>query len=100
MKKVFLILNIILFCIFISGFSQNPKKSKLDSLLSKLDEHRMDDTGKVILLYTIAWQYYITDPEKGIQYGKEGIDLAEQLKRFTPSRVVGFPEQRQDTIRG
>ena len=79
MKKVFLILNIILFCIFISGFSQNPKKSKLDSLLSKLDEHRMDDTGKVILLYTIAWQYYITDPEKGIQYGKEGIDLAEQL---------------------
>lgn len=51
---------------------------KLDSLLNV--EPTFDaDTNKVWLLYDISYLYFQVDPEKGITYGEQALDLATKL---------------------
>ncbi|PQJ10632.1 hypothetical protein CJD36_011710 [Flavipsychrobacter stenotrophus] len=50
----------------------------VDSLIKELP--KATDTNKVILLYTISGNYYSSDPEQGIQYGKQALELSSSLK--------------------
>ncbi|RYF91266.1 MAG: tetratricopeptide repeat protein [Chitinophagaceae bacterium] len=59
-------------------FFGNAQNSDLDSLLIELKKAK-PDTGKVNLLAAISRQVRFTDPQKAIQYGKQGYDLSKQL---------------------
>lgn len=52
--------------------------STLDSLLSELKKSKQD-TNKVNLLAAISREVRFTDPQKAIEYGKEGYQLSRQL---------------------
>lgn len=57
--------------------AQNAKQN-LDSLSNELPTAKAD-TNKVSLLVAISREYYRTDPAKGVEYGKQALDLAEKL---------------------
>lgn len=50
----------------------------IDSMARQLPRHR-DDTGKAHLLYLLATACFGGNPDKGLAYGKQGIDLAGRL---------------------
>lgn len=76
-KKCLLLFLII---ILIPGFSfaQKQGQSLIDSLLSELQTAK-EDTGKVNLLISLSYNYTLTDPDVALQYGNEGLQLAEKL---------------------
>lgn len=53
-------------------------QSVTDSLIKEIPNAK-DDTNKVMLLFNISSRYFQTEPEKGIKYGKQALELAEQL---------------------
>jgi class 3 adenylate cyclase/tetratricopeptide (TPR) repeat protein len=81
-RSAYLSLGLILFWIMgVSPcFAVKLGKEKVDSLLKLLSTHPSEDTAKVTLYGSIAFEYYTIDPKKGLGYGEKGIDLAEQLK--------------------
>jgi adenylate cyclase len=68
-----------LFTVVAEMYPQKHGKEKVDSVLNQLAIHKTDDTAKVTLYGTIAFEYYTIDPKSGISYGEKGIALAEQL---------------------
>ncbi|MFH1050265.1 MAG: OmpA family protein [bacterium] len=75
------ILIYILFVFVITAYSAAQKQGQdlVDSLLTELPK-AIDDTNKVNLLYEISYSYNIISPETGIEFAKQGIELAKQLK--------------------
>lgn len=71
-----------LLLIFCSGIlqvhGQAAGKAKLDSLLNALSK-AAQDTNRVNLLNDISYFYAYVNPDSGILYAKESIDLAEKL---------------------
>ena len=53
-------------------------KPRIDSLLNELN-NAQEDTNKASLLGYLAFEYRIIDPDKGIQYGMQGLELATEL---------------------
>jgi tetratricopeptide (TPR) repeat protein len=61
------------------AYAQKEGQARIDSLLSVLPNAK-EDTGKVRLFNSISSTYHLIDPNKGISYGEQGIDLANKLK--------------------
>lgn len=74
-----LLLTIILLSIHTTVFAQKKGQAFLDSVANNLPNVKAD-TNKVKLLYKLAFSFQEFDPERGLQYGKEGIKLATSLK--------------------
>ncbi|MBE2190375.1 MAG: tetratricopeptide repeat protein, partial [Candidatus Kapabacteria bacterium] len=79
MRKVLLVLTIA-FVIFNSQliFAQLQGQAIVDSLLKELPKMK-EDTNKVSLLQMMSFQYNSLDPELGVKYGHEALDLAQKL---------------------
>ncbi len=60
-------------------YSQTAGKERVDSLLLRLAQHQTEDTVMVNLYFKIAYEYYLTDSRKGIEFGTKGAALAEKL---------------------
>ncbi len=74
------LLLIVLYLTIISSplFSQNREQAKLELLNEKLKTAK-EDTNKVSLLQMMSFQYNSLDPELGVKYGHEALDLAQKL---------------------
>lgn len=77
MKKI----NILLIVLLINGlnlYAQKQGKEKLDSLLKELPKAKAD-TNHVNILKELSSNLYTSDPDKGIEYGLEGVELAKKI---------------------
>lgn len=77
MKKS-LHLIIVLFFHFNFCEAQRSDQAKIDSMINLLTSAK-DDTNKVKLLTEISYSYPYTNPNAGIQYGNEAMQLAKKL---------------------
>ena len=59
-------------------YAQKPRQALIDSCIGALPSVTVD-SAKVKLLDTISSLLYSIDPDKGIKYGNEGLELADQL---------------------
>src|SRR4030095_2553989 len=78
MKKALLIF-LLMIALLYSSSAQKSGQERLDSLLAEIPSAK-EDTGKVNLLVDLSFTYNSIDPDQGINYGKEALDLAEKLK--------------------
>jgi len=62
------------------AIARKEGRQKIDSLLKELPGQK-EDTGKVDVLNELSYCYYAINPDTGIIYGKEGLELATQLHR-------------------
>ncbi len=76
MKKLFLL--IALFTINYSLFAQLQGQEKIDSLLKELPKAK-NDTNKVNLLKDLSFEYHRINPDKGLEFGYKGLELAKKL---------------------
>ena len=60
-------------------YGQLQGQAKSDSLLKEL-AHQKDDTNKVNLLNGLAYSYHLSDPDEGVKYGQQALDLATKLE--------------------
>ncbi len=58
--------------------SQNREHAKIELLKEKLTTAD-DDTNKVRLLQSLSFQYNSIDPQTGLEYGKQSLELAKSL---------------------
>ena len=77
MKKIFLFF-IITICAGKQSPAQLQGQDRIDSLLSQLPKAN-DDTNKVKLLIDLSHTYYSINPDEGLNFGKQGLALAEKL---------------------
>ncbi|MFC2114397.1 adenylate/guanylate cyclase domain-containing protein [Bacteroidota bacterium] len=77
-KKSVLILFSFLLCT-LTTFSQKQGQELIDSILTVLPD-LPDDKHKAQLLESLSFEYYVINPEKGIDYASEGLKLARELK--------------------
>jgi len=74
-----LLISSFLFIIITSNLSANLKgQAIIDSLISELPNFEQD-TNKVNLLSILSFSLYSSNPDKGIEYGIMGVDLAKKL---------------------
>ncbi len=78
MKKLLPILLVSLLLQQIS-FAQKYGQALVDSLVTQIP-HAIEDTNKVNLLNDICFTYRDLNPNKCIEYGQQGLALAENLK--------------------
>lgn len=80
--------RILIYSLFFLAFSeafnytataQKYGQQKIDSLLLVLDKHKADDTNRVKTLALISFEYYRSNPPKGILFAKQGINIAKKL---------------------
>jgi len=50
----------------------------IDSLLKELPKQK-EDTNKVNILYGLSYAYGVSNPDEGIKYGQQGLELAAKL---------------------
>ena len=82
------ILFTILAYLSINFFSFSQDKTKIEAstgVLTKVDSlegllKKSNDTSQVIILYKLTGEYNRSNPEMAIQYGQEGLKLAEKLE--------------------
>lgn len=60
-------------------YAQNREYAKLELLQEKL-KTAQEDTNKVKLLQSISFQYNSINPDLGIEYGKQSLELAKKLE--------------------
>ena len=77
MKK-FLLLLIITICAGKQSLAQLQGQDRIDSLLGQLPKAN-EDTNKVKLLIDLSHTYYSINPDEGLNFGKQGLALAEKL---------------------
>lgn len=79
MRSLFLIV-LFLWIAFnpITNFAQNRELAKLELLQEKLKSAK-EDTNKVILLQSISYQYNFINPQLGVDFGKQSLELANKL---------------------
>lgn len=59
------------------------QESDLDSLTRELGNHPQQDTVRVDLLNELAFAYYSSDPDKGLEYSREALALATILNNLS-----------------
>lgn len=71
---------ILLLCLLAAtgAIAQKEGRQKIDSLLKDLPRQK-EDSGKAEILNELSYCYYAVNPDTGIIYGKEGLELATQL---------------------
>jgi tetratricopeptide (TPR) repeat protein len=79
MQLIFAALLLLLSFVYPRYTAAQTITEKLDSLESALSSAKAD-TNKVLLLCEISLNYYQSDPEQGVGYGKQALHLAEQLE--------------------
>lgn len=79
-KYYFKFLFVILFSIFnyITLIAQKQGQKLIDSLIMVLPNAK-EDTNKVILLDTLSYCYRHINPDNGIEYGFQGLELSKKL---------------------
>jgi len=77
--KQFFFLFTFSFLINYSSFAQKQGRERIDSLSLKLREAK-NDSNKVKLLIDLCFTNYSINPDEGIKYGKEALELAESIK--------------------
>ncbi len=78
-KRLLSTFTILLFLLISSiTYAQLQGKARVDSLLVQLNKSN-DDTNKVKLLYDLSDTYVEINPDEGIKYGVQGLELAEEL---------------------
>lgn len=75
--------KIILFALLFSLISPNlfgqlQGQAKIDSLLNVLPKYE-GDTNRVNILKELSKLFYASNPDKGINYGEEGVELARNI---------------------
>jgi len=75
-KKI--IIASVFFLISFNLYSQKQGQDLIDSLLVELPK-AIDDTNKINLLAEISYGYIILSPETGIEFAKQGIELANKI---------------------
>ncbi|OYT15338.1 MAG: hypothetical protein B7C24_13585, partial [Bacteroidetes bacterium 4572_77] len=76
MKKLILIIVLILTTCSLSA--QKQGQELIDSLLAELPNAKKD-TNKVNLLNTLSFNYSAVDSKKGIEFGKEALEIAKDI---------------------
>ncbi len=61
-----------------AAFAQKQGQAAIDSLLHELPKQK-EDTNKVKLLYSVSANYRRINPDEGIKYGQQALDLATKL---------------------
>ena len=87
----------LLFILFPSlSYSQKPSLHGLaliDSLSKELSIAK-GDSNEVLACYYLTHEYYGSNPEKGLEYGMRGLNLAKELKwefgEAKMNRVIGL----------
>ncbi len=69
----------ILLIIILSAHSLYSQNVKIDSLVNLLDQHPNEDTVRVNLLRVLTFEVMYNDPEKGIKYAEEALEIAKKL---------------------
>ncbi|PKL84845.1 MAG: hypothetical protein CVV22_10735 [Ignavibacteriae bacterium HGW-Ignavibacteriae-1] len=77
MRKVIILFVFYLATINIS-FAQLQGQAKIDSLKAEIPKAKQD-TNHVNLLHQISFAFNSIDPDKGIEYGEKGLELAQKL---------------------
>lgn len=75
--KNFLLLSILCSTLHTTIFAQ--KQTLVDSLLAELSNAK-EDTVKIKILNTLSLKVHQTNPDEGLRYGKEALELAEKLQ--------------------
>lgn len=65
-------------CLAKQSWAQLQGQDRIDSLLLQLPK-ATEDTGKVKLLIDLSHTYYSINPDKGLDFGKQALALAEKL---------------------
>lgn len=77
--KIFFSTVIIINCLVTTAHAVQKKGTdRIDSLLIDLKKIN-EDTTKVKLLCDLSRTYYLINPDSGVKYGLEAIDLSEKL---------------------
>ena len=77
MKKILLLFIITMYAQK-QSLAQLQGQDRIDSLLGQLPKAN-EDTNKVKLLTDLSHTYYSINPDEGLQFGKQGLALAEKL---------------------
>jgi class 3 adenylate cyclase len=77
MKKLLIIITL-LFTIN-TAKAQLQSQTKIDSLLKELPKMK-EDTNRVNLLAVLSKEYHRINPDEGIKYGDQGLNLSNDLK--------------------
>ncbi len=75
--RVLKLLLLIFVCALLHSGAHAQGGNAIDSMIRELPA--VKDTNKASLLYTISGTYYNTDPELGIKYGQQGLELSMAL---------------------
>ena len=76
--KNFIVVSFIMLLNLICCIAQNSKKNIIDSLLLDLPEMK-EDTNKVNLLNQLSFNYPYINPDEGLKYGMQALELSELL---------------------
>ena len=60
-------------------YAQKQGQARIDSLLKEFPKQK-EDTNKVKLLNDLSFGYYSINPDEGIKYGQQGLELATKLE--------------------
>src|SRR3989339_903372 len=78
-KLRFLLFLLSLFIVnFTLLLAQKQGQARIDSLLKELPK-AIEDTNKVNLLADLSFDFHLINPDEGIKYGEQGVQLAEKL---------------------
>jgi tetratricopeptide (TPR) repeat protein len=75
MKARYLLVILFMSLFFIQAYNQD----KADSLLKILNKHQGKDSVRVNLLNQLAYEYYLSDPAKAIQYANTARTIADSV---------------------
>lgn len=81
MNKLFFLFSFLIFFVQ-QTLSQKKGIDLIDSLLQKLPK-AVEDTNKVKLLNQLSYNYFYTNPDSGIKFGNEALELATRLNWAT-----------------
>lgn len=87
------ILPILLCCLALAATAQNMRRANLDSLVQTLPKMK-EDKKKLLQLNTIAYRYQPIDADKGMQYARQALALAEKINdndgKAEAYRMIGW----------
>lgn len=84
MKRISVLKYLIFFCLFFCWINRSfSQKNLADSLEKVLKAHQKNDTTKIDLLNKIAFAYSGSNPEKGILFADQAINLTKQIDTIT-----------------
>ena len=78
MRKLKLLFLFVTICIANQSIAQKRGQALIDSLITQL-RNAKEDSNKVNLLNDICYAYLSMNPDEGIKYGMEGLELAEKI---------------------